>query len=289
MKKIIRPRQAGKSSELIRIAEETNAYIIVATRARAVCLADLAQKQGRNILFPVTWGEYERSRFKGSYVRRILIDDADAVLEQVFKEVTIDAITMTGQGSEREKMTLDEAIRHAEEVADDHDRIKQIKAVTLEECKCAEEHRQLAEWLKDYKRLKEKEPYKVSEYDKDHIWYKGDQYISLRRFLEVKNEKKNEPCGDAISRQAAIDKMKLVELDDGQSFYCISPEDVEALPPVTPQPKMGRWIAYEVRLPDRTILNYRCSVCGRKLIGYSTETLSKAPYCHCGARMESEG
>ena len=95
MKKIIRPRQAGKSSELIRIAEETNAYIIVATRARAVCLADMAQKQGRHILYPVTLREYEQSRFRGSYIRHVLIDDADAVLEQVFKEVTIDAITMT--------------------------------------------------------------------------------------------------------------------------------------------------------------------------------------------------
>jgi len=51
------------------------------------------------------------------------------------------------------------------------------------------------------------------------------------------------------------------------------------------EPKTGRWIAYEVRLPDRTILNYRCSVCGRKLIGYNTETLSEAPFCHCGAKM----
>ncbi len=49
--------------------------------------------------------------------------------------------------------------------------------------------------------------------------------------------------------------------------------------------KSGQWIAYEVRLPDRTILNYRCSVCGRKLIGYNTETLSEAPFCHCGAKM----
>ena len=60
---------------------------------------------------------------------------------------------------------------------------------------------------------------------------------------------------------------------------------IDRLPSVTPQPRKGHWIAHEVRLPDRTILNYRCSVCGRKLIGYSTETLSEAPYCHCGARM----
>ena len=96
MEKIIRPRQAGKSSELIRIAEETNAYIIVASRQRALHLARMAKEHGRRILFPVTVHEYEQSRFRGSYVRHILIDDADAVLEQVFKEVTIDAITMTG-------------------------------------------------------------------------------------------------------------------------------------------------------------------------------------------------
>jgi len=52
-------------------------------------------------------------------------------------------------------MTLDEAIKHEEELADGHDRIKQIKAVTLEECRCAEEHRQLAEWLKELKAHRE--------------------------------------------------------------------------------------------------------------------------------------
>ena len=51
----------------------------------------------------------------------------------------------------------------------------------------------------------------------------------------------------------------------------------------------GKWIPYEVKLPDRIIFNYKCSVCGRKLVGYSTETLEDAPYCHCGADMrESE-
>jgi len=48
-------------------------------------------------------------------------------------------------------MTLDEAIKHAEEVAD-------YDAYGEKQCKCAEEHRQLAEWLKDYKRLLEQEP-----------------------------------------------------------------------------------------------------------------------------------
>lgn len=65
-------------------------------------------------------------------------------------------------------MTLDEAIKHAEEVAEEKfnnavsimDKMKSDIALSnAEECKlCAEEHRQLAEWLKDYKRLKEQKP-----------------------------------------------------------------------------------------------------------------------------------
>lgn len=46
-------------------------------------------------------------------------------------------------------MTLDEAIIHAEEVADRCD-------VTDGDCKCAAEHRQLAEWLRELKAYKNK-------------------------------------------------------------------------------------------------------------------------------------
>lgn len=64
-------------------------------------------------------------------------------------------------------MTLTEAIIHAEAVADNKDELARSyhtdEGVYLEEetrCReCAEEHRQLAEWLKDYQRLlSEKEP-----------------------------------------------------------------------------------------------------------------------------------
>lgn len=92
-----------------------------------------------------------------------------------------------------------------------------------------------------------------------------------------------QPCEDAISRQAVLDMMQMRM--GAKELY----RAVYDLPSVQPEQKTGRWIAYEVRLPDRTILNYRCSVCGRKLIGYNTETLSEAPFCHCGAKMkESE-
>ena len=58
-------------------------------------------------------------------------------------------------------MKLEEAIKHCEEIAMD----KANLACTLWDSKekarceeCAEEHRQLAEWLKELKRLKEQEP-----------------------------------------------------------------------------------------------------------------------------------
>lgn len=59
--------------------------------------------------------------------------------------------------------------------------------------------------------------------------------------------------------------------------------DPESLRPV------GRWV--EEKHKDRVSPTmwleyslYHCSLCGRRLIGYSDP--ADAPYCHCGARME---
>ena len=85
------------------------------------------------------------------------------------------------------------------------------------------------------------EPYKISEYDKDHIWYKGNQYISLRRFLEVKAEAEKEPCEDAISRQAVLDLIEHYNSDGlGSVFYGYEEgvkfaDKVKKLPPITSQ------------------------------------------------------
>lgn len=79
-------------------------------------------------------------------------------------------------------MTLDEAIKHAEEVAyqkeleSGFDTDNERYAMTDKErtdCKeCADEHRQLANWLKELKQLREQEP-----------------------------------CEDCVSRKAAIDAL----------------------------------------------------------------------------------
>ena len=94
-----------------------------------------------------------------------------------------------------------------------------------------------------------------------------------------------EPCEDAISRQAVLDKKELVELEDGQSFYCIDPEQVETLQLVTPQPKIGHWINGDCK-------GGNCSVCGEYYAFYPES--GDFNYCpNCGAKMdeqqESEG
>ena len=65
-------------------------------------------------------------------------------------------------------MTLDDAIKHAEEVVNANERLCETvhPAMQLSDYgKCAEEHRQLAEWLKDYKRLKKR----MTKEDRDEL------------------------------------------------------------------------------------------------------------------------
>ena len=53
-------------------------------------------------------------------------------------------------------MTLDEAIKHTEEVAEKNERLcKAIPEHSANAFHCAEEHRQLAEWLKELKQTRQ--------------------------------------------------------------------------------------------------------------------------------------
>lgn len=102
MIKIFRPRQSGKSTELIKISAETGHYIVTANRIRAKVLFEQAQKLGYNIPNPFTVEDYLRSgKLKGSFIKEILIDDADAVLQTIFNTVCIEAITMTYDGNSK--------------------------------------------------------------------------------------------------------------------------------------------------------------------------------------------
>lgn len=91
-------------------------------------------------------------------------------------------------------------------------------------------------------------------------------------------EHRQAPCEDAISRQAVLDMMQMRM--GGKELY----KAVYDLPPVTPQPKTGRWITVNKGL---IVTLYKCSECGRTVkddTGY--DVTKDYPYCHCGAKMQ---
>ena len=128
-------------------------------------------------------------------------------------------------------MTLDEAIKHCEEVAEEQDKLCKVNdSFNFSQPKwekCADEHRQLAEWLKELKQLKEQKP-----------------------------------CEDAISRTYLLKKFedRFIELQKAHQKekqlginWCIN--TLKDMPPVTPT---QNWIPVSERLPEpnRAVLTY---------------------------------
>jgi hypothetical protein len=160
-------------------------------------------------------------------------------------------------------MTLDEAIKHCEEIAEDHDKLRKRyddasgysrshnESIRTNDAKkhekCGQDFRQLAGWLKELKAYKEQEP-----------------------------------CEDAISRQAVLDAMyELCNTEEtlGENPWRDNPhidviiDAIGDLPSVTPQQKVGKW---EIVTCDL----YMCSKC------YGKYTY-KSNFCpNCGAKME---
>ena len=166
-------------------------------------------------------------------------------------------------------MTLEQAIKHAEEVAEEQDKLckqydgasryarshnKDTVSANAKKClecfECAKEHRQLAEWLKDYKRLLEQEL-----------------------------------CDEAISRQAAIDLIESIETErlkgNVGSVYAPAIKGLRALPPVTPQAKTGHWKRISMdRYTTHAQHWYECDKCGEHNLGDTN-------FCsNCGAKMD---
>ena len=95
-----------------------------------------------------------------------------------------------------------------------------------------------------------------------------------------------EPCDDAVSRQAVLKQLKSC-LTGGETEYQYVKLHIDSLPSVRPQePKTGHWII----LDDCEQFIAKCSKCGRI---EDSRMISKYTYCHCGAKMvepqESEG
>lgn len=87
-----------------------------------------------------------------------------------------------------------------------------------------------------------------------------------------------EPCEDAISRQAVLEMAYDMSEIDGEHFtepcMVVDIEDIQKLQPVNQKPKTGHWISVSERLPEEY---------GEYLITWTTSS-SKKPFisiCEC--------
>lgn len=107
------------------------------------------------------------------------------------------------------------------------------------------------------------------------LGFNGD----TKEFCELAiNALEQEPCGDCISREKALQIIRA--WFDREATPSDLKNEIEQLPPVTPQPKMGRWI------DEKDGYGTGCSECG-KWYSHSIITKQEVLFCSsCGAKMQ---
>lgn len=91
MRVICRGRQGGKTEEAIRIANETGAHVVVATREEVERIAHLCKR------YPVTFREVCEGTCH--FARKLVFDNAEWMFQQYIasRGFEIEAITLTGE------------------------------------------------------------------------------------------------------------------------------------------------------------------------------------------------
>lgn len=185
-----------------------------------------------------------------------------------------------GRGGDN-MMDLESAIQHCEEVMMENlEKTKDRNAsdpIAINCFECADEHRQLAEWLKELKMFRYNES--------------NGGLVEALMHSEAENERlhdelemyRKNTCGDAVSRAIVQEEItKSIELKENpyQLWYRI-----RALPSVTPQQRTGRWIQKEEEGDAEPFIIWECSEC------HCVDEDGKPSYKYCpqcGAKMEVE-
>lgn len=95
MKVVMLPRQGGKTTQMLQLAQETFSYIVCPTMADVERLWALAREMELNIPQPISWVEFTSGRYRPAGIKGFLIDDVDRCLQGMTR-VDIKAITLTG-------------------------------------------------------------------------------------------------------------------------------------------------------------------------------------------------
>ena len=89
MKILRKGRRTGKTTEAIKVANETGAYLVVHSKEEAKRVSDDTDR------FPITYSELLKGKMEGSFVRNIVIDNLEVFLQRALPGVKIELITTT--------------------------------------------------------------------------------------------------------------------------------------------------------------------------------------------------
>ncbi len=91
---IMRPRNAGKTTELIKLSAQNGGYIVCNSHNEAWQIHELSRQMGLEIPFPLTYSEFLHGYYHPQGVKNLLIDNADYLINSLSKS-PIEAITLT--------------------------------------------------------------------------------------------------------------------------------------------------------------------------------------------------
>ena len=91
---ILKERQKGKTTELIKRADKFNGYIITRDRQNIMRIIKMADEMGCDIRYPLTYKEFINHEYYGRNIKCFHFDDADDFLQHLTL-VKIETISLT--------------------------------------------------------------------------------------------------------------------------------------------------------------------------------------------------
>jgi hypothetical protein len=136
----------------------------------------------------------------------------------------------------------------------------------------------------------------VDRYDWLDDWYEGQTDVEVLgyRLLSDIDNKKLEPCEDAISREETLNKINALVakyiplMIPGWTLPLEIARTICGMPSVTPQQKVGKWMPHMVNDKDESIDHDVCSECHTCFYGERTGDWKYCPNCGADMRGDSE-
>lgn len=95
MKVIYKPRQSGKTMDLIRMSANTDKVIVCSNQTNRENIQNKAEILGLNIPEPITYSQFVQGEYRSKKISKFLIDDAEYLLEILGGVIGVEAITLT--------------------------------------------------------------------------------------------------------------------------------------------------------------------------------------------------